>query len=82
MNKLFTNIPNSHKWTRLSLESEKAFYSAMKELNGKDILVQKLMEEGRCNEGKNTYRLFGWIEGIEATKGFQIGTSENNKNTL
>ena len=51
-----------------SLEKEQAYYAALKELNHKNIPVSKLMNEGICNNGKNTFRLFRWIEGAEARK--------------
>lgn len=52
----------------LSLEKEKMHYAAMKQLKEKNILTQKLIEEGLCNGGKNTFRLFSWIEGVEVNK--------------
>ena len=52
----------------LSLEKEQACYAALKELNHKNIPVSKLIDEGICNDGKNTFRLFSWIEGVEARK--------------
>ncbi len=51
-----------------SLEKEQACYAALKELNSKNIPVSKLLDEGKCNQGKNTFRLFSWIDGSEARK--------------
>ena len=33
-----------------------------------DIPVSKLLDSGLCNNGKNTFRLFNWIEGVEIIK--------------
>ncbi|MGB0931721.1 MAG: aminoglycoside phosphotransferase family protein [Chitinophagales bacterium] len=52
----------------ISLEKEKAHYKALTELNSKNVRVSKLIEEGVCNGGKNTFRLFSWIEGVEVNK--------------
>lgn len=51
-----------------SLIKEQACYVALKELNHKNIPVSKLVNEGKCNQGKNTFRLFSWIDGTEARK--------------
>jgi len=51
-----------------SLEREQACYAALKELNHKNIPASKLINEGKCNDGKNTFRLFTWIDGTEARK--------------
>lgn len=48
-----------------SLENEKRCYDALRKLNDKDILVAKLLDSGICNQGKNTFRLFSWIDGTE-----------------
>ncbi len=52
----------------LSLEKEQACYTALRELNHKNIPVSKLIDDGICNDEKNTFRLFSWIEGVEARK--------------
>ena len=52
----------------LSLEREKAHYNALRKLNDKEIPISKLLESGLCNNGKNTYRIFSWIEGVEILK--------------
>jgi aminoglycoside phosphotransferase (APT) family kinase protein len=51
-----------------SLERERNYYDALQKLNDKDIRTSKLMDAGWCNQGKNTYRLFSWIEGVELIK--------------
>ncbi|MFK7773224.1 MAG: aminoglycoside phosphotransferase family protein [Saprospiraceae bacterium] len=52
----------------LSFEKESILYSALGELNEKDILTSKLIDSGICNQGKNTFRIFSWIDGIEIKK--------------
>ena len=61
-----------------SLERESAYYSALRKLNGKDLLISKLLDSGLCNNGKNTYRLFTWIEGTELIKTID-GLTEKEK---
>ncbi len=51
-----------------STEAERHLYNALRELNKKDIPVSKLLDSGLCNQGKHTYRLFNWIEGVEIRK--------------
>ncbi len=46
-----------------SLLQELEFYAALKQLNDVDIPIPKLIGEGICNEGRNTFRLFTWMEG-------------------
>jgi aminoglycoside phosphotransferase (APT) family kinase protein len=49
-------------------QEESHLYDSFKKLNKIDIPVSKLLKSGLCNNGKNTYRLFNWIEGIEIQK--------------
>lgn len=49
-------------------EEESHLYHALRQLNEKDIPVSKLLDSGLCNHGKNTYRLYSWIEGVEIIK--------------
>ena len=51
-----------------SYEEESHLYNALRKLNKKDIRVSKLLDSGLCNNGKNTFRLFNWIEGLEIIK--------------
>jgi len=51
-----------------SHEEESQLYNALKQLNGIDIRVSKLLNSGLCNNGKNTFRLFSWIDGVEIIK--------------
>ena len=47
------------------LVEEASKYSALEQLNTKDILVAQIITSGKCNNGNSTYRLFEWIEGKE-----------------
>lgn len=49
-------------------KEESQLYDALKEVNKIDIPVSKLLDAGLCNNGKNTFRLFTWIEGIALLK--------------
>lgn len=53
---------------KFSFEKENILYNALEKLNGKDILTSKFLDSGKCNGGKNTFRIFSWIEGIEIKK--------------
>ena len=49
-----------------SFEEEKGAYRALQEISdNSDALFAKLIKSGLCNGGKNTYRLFSWINGTE-----------------
>lgn len=52
----------------LSLERERTYYDALRKLNAPDLLTSKLLLSGLCNNGKNTFRLFSWIDGVEVIK--------------
>lgn len=49
-------------------EEESHLYKALEQLNEMDIPVSKLLDSGLCNNGKHTFRLFTWIEGVEIIK--------------
>ncbi len=51
-----------------SYEEESDSYNALRKLNDIDIRVSKLLDSGLCNNGKNTFRLFSWIEGVVIRK--------------
>lgn len=48
-----------------SYKEERHLYSALRELGEIELPVSKLLSSGLCNDGKNTFRLFNWIEGVE-----------------
>ena len=56
-------ISNGNKY-----EEEHQLYEALRDLNKTEILTSKLIDSGLCNDGKNTFRIFDWLEGQEMTR--------------
>ncbi|MCB0664681.1 MAG: phosphotransferase [Saprospiraceae bacterium] len=48
-----------------SYKEESLLYTALRDLGEMELPVSKLLSSGLCNDGKNTFRLFSWIEGVD-----------------
>lgn len=55
-----------------SYEKEKPYYSALQKLDFSGDRLTKLIASGLCNEEQNTYRIFSWIKGREASESLSL----------